>query len=162
MVFGLNHGELTKLKIRKSHCEIEVAILEKKIKGYKQLEDTSIEVYKDTIDWLRSVFSILYNTSDINDWTDFKNVDFNPRYIDIFLQYQDKIPEGKTYTFLEIPTTCVHGKFICKQTYSEWRKETYNGLRYRSNGVTHPFTRTESYMKSKHAFQSGIIYLNGD
>jgi hypothetical protein len=74
--------------------------------------------------------------------------------IDIFLQYQWNLKDGKEVTFLEVPKSIKHGAFVTTHQVGEWNKIDGETLRYvdATNNV-HPFTRSDWFMKSNFAKQ---------
>lgn len=77
--------------------------------------------------------------------------------IDVFLQYQWKIKEGNTMTFLELPKNLKDGSFITAsmKPVGAW-KEVRNaeGLSYVDDaGNVHRFKRSKSYLESPKAIQ---------
>ena len=78
---------------------------------------------------------------------------WDKRPLDVFLQYQYNVKEGKDRTFLEIPTNVKHGTFICKSVEGTFvENRTSSHLRYiTSEGVYHPFKRGEWFVSSPFA-----------
>lgn len=74
--------------------------------------------------------------------------------LDIFLQYQWNLKEGKEVTFLEVPRAIKHGAFITTHQTGEWKKIDGESLRYTdaANNI-HPFVRSDWFMKSNFAKQ---------
>jgi len=75
--------------------------------------------------------------------------------LDIFLQYQWNIPDGKENSFLEIPKNMKHGNFIHTHVtpVGSWKKDVTSGLKYidDNNNNIHPFTRTSWFLSSNFA-----------
>ena len=74
--------------------------------------------------------------------------------LDIFLQYQWNLKDGKETTFLEVPKAIKHGAFITTHQAGEWNKIDGESLRYTdSANNVHPFARSDWFMKSNFAKQ---------
>lgn len=97
--------------------------------------------------------------------TDVKNMlallpqDFASKPIDVFLEYQWNIPEGKDRTYLTLPKNMKGGYFMLPQEkpvgkWTEVRSE--EGLHYIDGaGNKHTFVRSSDYMESNKANQQG-------
>lgn len=74
--------------------------------------------------------------------------------IDVFLEYQWTIPDGKDQTYLQMPKNMKGGYWISKLQEGPWTEDRSNGLAYKNaSGATHPFSRNTSYMESNKAIQ---------
>lgn len=78
--------------------------------------------------------------------------------IDVFLEYQWNIPEGKDRTFLTLPKNMKGGAFLCASMPGDWKEvRTGEGLHYiNSAGQKHLFERSSTYMESNKANQQGV------
>lgn len=90
--------------------------------------------------------------------------DFSSKSLDIFMQYQWKLREGQSRTYLEIPTSMKSGPWLCPAvpavgSWKEVRKAEptdtdQNALIYLDDANNkHPFTRYGKYMKGNSAVQ---------
>ena len=89
---------------------------------------------------------------------------YNEINLDIFFQFQYNIKGDNTITFLELPKSVKHGKFICASIppVGKWTEfkidnpssNVKNALYYKDDaGNIHPFTRTGWYMTSNFSTQ---------
>jgi len=87
---------------------------------------------------------------------------FDKTELDIFLQYQWQISEGRDRTYLEVPKKMKYGRWLNKHLPGEWkaiRKENplesdARALFYQnSEGLTHPFVKNGWFMLSPFANQ---------
>lgn len=89
--------------------------------------------------------------------------DFSTKSLDIFAQYQFNLKGENTQTYVEIPKSLKHGKFLCPSVVpvgDEWKEVRMsepsdlakNALYYKdSAGNIHPFIRTGWFVKSNFA-----------
>ena len=80
--------------------------------------------------------------------------DYDKRAVDVFLQYQYNIGDGKEKTYLELPKNMKHGHWICAHIdpVGRWKKDASSGLRYTDDeNNVHPFVRKEWFMTSNFA-----------
>lgn len=83
--------------------------------------------------------------------------------LDIFLQYQWQITQGKEKTYLDIPSKVKQGKWLCKALPGQWKEvkvpnpqeKTREALVYVIEGTDqkHPFVRNGWFMLSNYANQ---------
>lgn len=110
----------------------------------KAMLDTALATPLPTFaDWARVVTALI-------------PTDYTTKAIDFFLQYQWKIKEGQTRTFLEMAKNMKGGRFLCATVAStgNWTPVIdENGLRYvdEKNGE-HPFTRNANFMKQPKSY----------
>ena len=88
---------------------------------------------------------------------------FSQQELDIFLQYQWNVSQGKNTTYLEIPRAMKHGRWLCRhiEPVGTWKEERYEeqnsgepekALRYVDDaGNKHPFTKSAWFMSNKFA-----------
>lgn len=98
--------------------------------------------------------------------TDVKNIlgllpaDFQKKEIDIFLEYQWNIPEGKEMTYLTLPKNMKGGYFLSPHMtpVGKWSEvRTTEGMHYVDNaGNKHIFEKSETFMTSNKAIQQGV------
>lgn len=85
--------------------------------------------------------------------------DISSRSVDIFLEYQWSIPEGRDRTYLTLPKNMKGGEFLCASVspVGKWEEvRTGEGMHYVDNsGNKHPFTRSTSFMEGNKANQQG-------
>lgn len=88
--------------------------------------------------------------------------DFATRPLDIFLQYQWQISEGKDRTYLEIPSKMKYGRWLVPAVPGNWEEKrepnpqesTREAIWYvNENGEKHPFTKNGWFAKSNFANQ---------
>ena len=84
--------------------------------------------------------------------------------VDVFLQYQWKISEGQTTTFLEIPKKIgTHGEFLCASKGEGFVKNHTGSLKYvNAEGIEHPFKRSAWFMDSPFANRVQPVEENED
>jgi len=75
---------------------------------------------------------------------------YSAKPVDVFLEYQWKISEGQTRTFLQLPKNLKGGFFLNVGTTptGKWNEVRDNdGMVYKDDsGVTHPFVRNSNFM----------------
>ncbi len=75
--------------------------------------------------------------------------------LDVFLEYQYKIRDNQSKTFLEIPRNYWNRKFVCKhiEPVGEWKEvRDRDGLKYVDDKKNeHVFTRNSNYMNGNNA-----------
>lgn len=80
--------------------------------------------------------------------------------IDIFLEYQWNIPEGKDRTYLTLPKNMKGGEFLhaAVTPQGKWTEvKTEEGLHYVDDaGAKHPFEKNQAFMESNKAIQQGV------
>lgn len=86
--------------------------------------------------------------------------DIASKPVDIFLEYQWSIPEGKDRTYLMLPKNMKGGEFLTASVapVGKWEEvRTSEGMHYVDNsGNKHPFTRSASFMEGNKANQQGV------
>lgn len=85
---------------------------------------------------------------------------FQNKPVDIFLEYQWNIPDGKDRTYLTLPKNMKGGEFLhaAVTPAGKWTEvRTEDGLHYvDDSGVKHPFEKNKSFMESNKAIQQGV------
>lgn len=88
--------------------------------------------------------------------------DYKEKSLDIFLQYQWQLGEGKERTYLEIPKKMKYGKWLAASTGQKWAEQKVanadqnvrEALFYTNEkGEKHPFTKNGWFMSSNFAKQ---------
>lgn len=86
--------------------------------------------------------------------------EFQKKQIDIFLEYQWNIPDGKDRTYLTLPKNMKGGYFLCPSVtpVGKWTEvRTEEGMHYVDGaGNKHPFAKDETFMSSNKAIQQGV------
>jgi hypothetical protein len=157
-------------------------------KGGGELTDTNSDEYKEEYAkavklftaTLTSIVECFVASEDIrtalaapsNNFKDYAQVlqrlvqsvpNWNKQEIDVFLQYQ-WTPKGENdKTFLELPKNVKHGIYVVRnqgEGFVEDRTETH--LKYvNAEGMTHPFKRTEWFVKNAFANQASLAPASG-
>lgn len=86
------------------------------------------------------------------------------KVVDIFLEYQTKIPKNSNKTYLQIPQYVYDGKFLIEhiEPVGKWNEiiDEREGLYYQDDsGNKHPFKRNAEYMAS---FKAKRQFLEGE
>jgi len=90
--------------------------------------------------------------------------DFQKKELDIFLQYQWQIQEGRDRTYLELPKKMKYGSWLCPHKPGNWKEERKENpsdgdskaLKYvNERGEEHPFTKNGWFMSHDFAKQQG-------
>lgn len=86
--------------------------------------------------------------------------EFQKKQVDIFLEYQWNIPEGKDRTYLTLPKNMKGGYFLVPHVEpvgGKWEEvRTAEGMHYVDNaGNKHPFEKNDGFMTSNKAIQQG-------
>lgn len=79
--------------------------------------------------------------------------------LDVALQYQWEISDGKDMTYLELPKNMKGGYWLCKAQPGTFKPEVLeNGtLVYKNEqGTEHPFVRSKNFMESAKAIQKNV------
>lgn len=82
-------------------------------------------------------------------WAQVMTSFFKPCKVHLFMEYQNKIPEGYDMAFLQIPKNMKGGYWICPVIPGEWKmvEEPDGAIHYADGtGNKHPFTRDDYYM----------------
>lgn len=84
--------------------------------------------------------------------------------VDVFLEYQWSIPEGKDRTYLQLPRNMKGGRFLSPSVPGTWEevKAEDGSLSYiNKEGQKHPFTKDAGFMGSNKAIPQGNIGGSG-
>lgn len=79
---------------------------------------------------------------------------FETKPLDVFLEYQWNIPEGKDQTYLQLPKNMKGGYWVCPAQPGEFSSDVNaeGALVYvNGQGAEHPFTRNKAFMESNKA-----------
>lgn len=81
--------------------------------------------------------------------------DYDKKPVDIFLEYEWAIREGKDKTYPVLPKNMKGGQFLIASVEGNWTPvEDANGLHYTDEaGNRHPFTRNSNFMKGNKGVQ---------
>lgn len=79
--------------------------------------------------------------------------------LDVFLEYQWNIPEGKDQKYVQLPKNMKGGPWLCKAQPGKFEpKTTEDGslIYVNEQSVEHPFNRNKAFMESKKAYQETV------
>lgn len=79
--------------------------------------------------------------------------------VDVFLEYQWNIPDGKDMTYLQLPRNMKGGYWICKSQVGTFKDGILDDgtLVYKNEqGQEHPFNRNKAFMESNKAIQQNV------
>lgn len=88
---------------------------------------------------------------------------YNTIPVDVFLEYQWSIPEGKDRTYLQLPKNMKGGAFLCSSMAGSWQevRGEDGSLSYvNGSGAKHLFTRDKNFMESNKAIPQGNVNGN--
>lgn len=84
---------------------------------------------------------------------------FENHDLDLFMEYQWTIPEGKDQTYLQIPKNMKGGYWVCKAqlgTFAPTTKEDGSLVYLNEQGNEHPFTRNKNFMEGNKAKRQSV------